>query len=103
MHVRHIVLFKFSALTAEKEALISKAMEGLEKTPIKVSNYGFGRTFTERGNGYTHCLSLDLESKEDLEKYAVDEYHVSVINNFIKPYLDKTAGAPTVLAMDFIV
>lgn len=100
--IRHIVLFRFTGVSAEKESEISNALSGLKEIAIKVTNYGFGRTFTERGNGYTHCLSLDLESKEDLEKYAVDAYHVSVINNVIKPNLD-TNMSPAVLAMDFLV
>jgi hypothetical protein len=61
---------------------------------IKVS---LGPTFTtERSQGFTHALIVDLKDKAALSSYSVDPFHVSVIQKDILPICE--AGG--VLAMD---
>lgn len=101
MPIRHIVLFKFENFNQEKERKIENAFNSLKDLPpLRIRNFGFGRTCTERGQGYTHVLTLDLESKEALKEYSSNAKHIAVINDYIKPNLE--AGSSP-LAMDIEV
>ena len=50
MTIRHIVLFKFSKISPEKEIEIQKEFLKLKSLPnVGVTNFGFNKTFTSRG------------------------------------------------------
>lgn len=49
------------------------------------------------GQGFTHCLSLDLASKDELELYSKHPLHLAFVENVVKPNVDDGAS---VLAMD---
>jgi hypothetical protein len=94
MTVKHYVLFQFQPQAPMDH--ITKAIQQLEQIP-HVSNLAFGKTFTDRHKGYTHILSLDVPSKEDLEIYSAHPEHVAFVQTWIKPFVD------SVLAMDIQV
>jgi hypothetical protein len=92
MTVTHYVLFKFKE-DAPMD-LIKKRFHELQA--IKgVSNMAFGKTFTDRGKGYTHILSLDFVDRVGLDAYANHPDHVKFVEECIKPF--QVEGA---LAMD---
>eukprot|EP00842_Homolaphlyctis_polyrhiza_P002123 jgi/Hompol1/2911/HPOL_003063-RA len=100
MVVKHIVLFKVrkdvepAAVTALSHKLHGlKAIEG-------VQSISFGETFTtERNQGFTHALVVDMQDKETLDRYSKDAGHVEVVKTSILPIIE--AGG--LLAMDFEV
>mmetsp|Transcript_12337 Transcript_12337/g.24558 ORF Transcript_12337/g.24558 Transcript_12337/m.24558 type:complete len:103 (+) Transcript_12337:27-335(+) len=90
MAVKHIVFMKFKAETPQATLDQAKsnllAMKGKVPGIIAIS---FGPTFkTDRAQGFTHALVVDLESKEGLEVYASHPEHAAVLTNDLKPNLD---------------
>lgn len=59
--IQHFVLFKFkdSLVEAETKARLAElqSIDGVLK-------HTFGRTFTDRHQGFTHILYMELKSKE---------------------------------------
>eukprot|EP00960_Hanusia_phi_P060107 764409-Hanusia_phi.AAC.2 len=57
----------------------------------------FGPTFTtDRAQGFTHALVVDLKDKEALQAYGPHPEHVAVLNNDLKPNMEQPP-----LAMDY--
>lgn len=98
MPIKHIVLMKFKADTPA-EALESAAANLLAlkgKVP-GIQDITFGPTFTtDRSNGYTHALVVDLDDKAALEGYGPHPEHQAVVAENLKPNFE---GPP--LAMDY--
>ncbi|KAI8908480.1 stress responsive A/B barrel domain-containing protein [Gorgonomyces haynaldii] len=95
MTIKHAVLFKFNTteehITKAKEALLGlKSLDG-------VLEVDFGRTFTDRHDGYTHLLIVALRDKKALQDYAVHPQHLQAIADYIKGHAEK------VIAMDIEV
>jgi len=98
MPIKHIVLMKFKADTTvealEKATANLLALKG--KVP-GVQEISFGPTFTtDRSNGYTHALVVDLDDKASLETYGPHPEHQAVVAADLKPNFE---GPP--LAMDY--
>ena len=81
--VRHIVFFKLKDNSlASKEEVKQKLLSLKEKLKY-IRFLEVGLNFSEEARAYDLSLIVDLDSKEDLEKYAKDDYHQEVIS-FIK-------------------
>eukprot|EP00003_Mantamonas_plastica_P020746 TRINITY_DN33441_c0_g1_i1.p1 TRINITY_DN33441_c0_g1~~TRINITY_DN33441_c0_g1_i1.p1 ORF type:complete len:112 (-),score=46.04 TRINITY_DN33441_c0_g1_i1:34-369(-) len=93
----HIVMWKLKEGVKDEE--VQAMIEGMQRlleidgvTGLKV-----GRGFNPgRAQGWDFAMTVTLESKEALEKYAVDEIHVDVRDNVIQPLRDE------VMAVDFV-
>lgn len=94
--IKHVVLIKFkSALTPLDFQSFNTAANGLKAIP-NVENLTFGKTFTDRGQGYTHLLTMDFASKDALQAYNVHPIHQKFVQEIILPNIE-TGG---VIAMD---
>ncbi|KAJ3332563.1 hypothetical protein HDU76_013811 [Blyttiomyces sp. JEL0837] len=98
MVVVHTVSFKVKegVPIAQGTALLP-AFKTLESIPgvLKVQ---FGPTFTtERNQGYTHQLVVELVDKEALKVYASHPTHIDAIKNQLAPVFDLSV----LIAMDF--
>lgn len=79
--VRHIVFIKLedkSAINEAKERLL-----GMKKKIEYLKNIEVGINFSKEERAYDLALITDFDSKDDLEKYAVDEDHLEVLK-FLK-------------------
>ncbi|KAJ3303427.1 hypothetical protein HDV03_003795 [Kappamyces sp. JEL0829] len=71
----------------------------VNKVPVPFTNFGFGATFTTRGQSFSHMFTIDFQTRADLETYSLHPVHVGFVNETIKPNVAAVNGAPT-LAMD---
>ncbi|KAI9595244.1 stress responsive A/B barrel domain-containing protein [Syncephalis fuscata] len=79
MAVLHIVLLKFKpeATTSERHDILQD-INTLSAIPC-VRGIQFGENFTQRSQGYTHALVVQLEQKEDVMAYAVHPLHQAFV------------------------
>ncbi|KAL2915935.1 hypothetical protein HK105_204358 [Polyrhizophydium stewartii] len=86
MPVKHMVLFKFRADTpADQLKALSDAFHGLVRVP-GVLSVDFGETFTtERSQGFTHVLVVDLVDRAALPVYAQHPLHVDAVVTHVQP------------------
>jgi hypothetical protein len=94
--ITHVVLLKFkSELTSADFKSFDVAANGLKAIP-GVANLTFGKTFTERGQGFTHLLTMEFASKDALQEYNVHPIHQKFVQEIVLPNIE-TGG---VIAMD---
>jgi hypothetical protein len=62
-----------------KEA--KKLKEGIDF----VEDLKAGETFTDRGQGFTHCMIITLPSRDHVQKYIDHEVHQYLVKNYIAP------------------
>mmetsp|Transcript_89859 Transcript_89859/g.232048 ORF Transcript_89859/g.232048 Transcript_89859/m.232048 type:complete len:456 (+) Transcript_89859:46-1413(+) len=89
MPLRHVVLLKFQAGTAEeKKAALVEGLEALPKAIPEIAGYkvGVDAGVTPEGN---HDFSIvgDFASEQDYQVYAKHPAHQAVIVNLVKPIL----------------
>lgn len=86
--VEHVVLLKVKeGISAEQqEAMVSglRSLKGLQ-TVIELSA---GKAVQVWSETYTHALHCRYKSKEDLDTYANDPYHLEVISKYILPIVE---------------
>eukprot|EP00250_Pteridium_aquilinum_P028078 c3654_g1_i1 orf=273-1115(-) len=86
--VEHIVLLKVKegASTEQQDAMVS-ALRSLKclQTVIELSA---GKVVHAMSAAYTHALHCRYMSKEDLESYANDPFHLDVISKYIAPIVE---------------
>jgi len=94
--IRHVVLIKFKDDAPEDAK--DKLVQGLRALPEKISEikyYDVGFDIVKGPNSATVGLVSDFQSLETLESYKIHPAHVEVVENLIKPYLEK------ITAVDF--
>jgi hypothetical protein len=90
----HIVFFKFKNRNDSKEAgRLLLSMEG-NIPELRSVEVGIDVLHTERS--YDLSLITKFDSLEDMEAYAVHEYHVNEVLKYLKPMIEASK------AVDFI-
>ena len=85
--VRHIVFFKLNDKDDAKEVK-EKLLTLKEKVDV-VKYLEVGINFADEDRAYDLSLIVDVKTKDDLKKYAKDEYHQKVIK-YIKTKANDT-------------
>eukprot|EP00277_Geminigera_cryophila_P013441 CAMPEP_0179441076 /NCGR_PEP_ID=MMETSP0799-20121207/24671_1 /TAXON_ID=46947 /ORGANISM="Geminigera cryophila, Strain CCMP2564" /LENGTH=108 /DNA_ID=CAMNT_0021225055 /DNA_START=68 /DNA_END=394 /DNA_ORIENTATION=+ len=85
--VRHIVLMKFREDCSEAtHAMISKSMHGMKGKIPGILKLSYGPSFTtDRADGFTHVLVVDLVDKLAFEVYAIHAEHIRIIKDEMFP------------------
>ena len=94
--IRHTVCFKLANPTkenVEETCAILRSMEGRVPTAKKVS---VGADFLHSPRSYDIILQVDLDSREDLDTYQNDPYHVDVV----KAHMHQVAASSIALDCD---
>jgi hypothetical protein len=79
MSVVHIVWIKFDpGVGAERIEEHIAALKTLQDTVPGISRSSVGTNFTDRAEGYTHGVVVELRDKAALEVYATHPGHVAV-------------------------
>lgn len=94
--IQHIVLFKLNNSIAgkEKRELLCSIKKEFEELPRSISvlrKLCIRRNFNP-DEEYDFQLLAILESKEDLRTYALHPEHQRLVENLIKPHLEKRAA-----------
>lgn len=73
--VEHIVLFKWKhGCSVGLMELAMKEAEKLKEIPF-VEAFKAGETFTDRGDGFTHCMIITLPSRSHVQLYIDHKIH----------------------------
>eukprot|EP00897_Mesotaenium_endlicherianum_P005383 jgi/Mesen1/4873/ME000244S04050 len=94
--IEHLVLFKMKEdfeQSQEKDMLDN--LYSLQYHYRNILAVSVGRIFSKRSNGFTHALFVRFPSQEALAQYTIHPSHTSVVEQYIKPYLED------ILAVDF--
>ena len=79
MAVNHMVWIRFRPDVPETRiATIEADLRQLPERVPGVTSMTMGRNFTDRANGCTHGISVILDDRAALERYAVDPFHVGI-------------------------
>jgi len=81
--IKHIVCFKlkdnsYDACLKAKEVLMS-----MKDNVSLIKDINVGIDFLHSSRSYDLILEVILETKEDLEKYQNDRYHVEVVKKYM--------------------
>jgi hypothetical protein len=94
--VEHIVLFKWkSGTNSQAIDAVMTALRALRSEIPGILSLSVGEDFSGRGQGYTHGLHIQFESREALDGYGPHEAHQAVVQTLINPIRD------SVLAFDY--
>jgi hypothetical protein len=94
--LKHIVLFQWQP--AASEEAIAKAMAALNGMTSQIPcivDLSVGENFSDRGQGYTHALTVTFNAKSDLDLYQPHPVHQEIVVNLIRPIAAQT------LAIDY--
>jgi len=75
--VKHIVFFKLKDKNDAKE--VKSKLLTLKENLDFIKDLEVGINFAQEDRAYDLSLIVELESKEDLKKYATDKYHQELI------------------------
>lgn len=96
--IQHVVLFKFLETTNDTHIRsLGEAFSSMHGKIECIKSLNFGPTFTtDRNQGFSHILVVELGSKDDLAVYAKHPVHVCIVNEKVKGFVQENG----VLAMD---
>ncbi len=77
--VRHIVFFKLKNPTQDQKEALKAKLLSLKDQIDYIRFLEVGINFTDEERAYDLALICDLDTKDDLKKYATDPYHLDVI------------------------
>jgi uncharacterized coiled-coil DUF342 family protein len=75
--VRHIVFIKLEDFSKANE--VKEKLESLKDNIDFIRFLEVGVDFNRSERAYDIALIVDVDNKEDLERYRVDEYHQEII------------------------
>ena len=94
--MEHVVLFKWKeGFSDELDNEISDKLFSMPNNIDVIIDVSYGKTFTDRNEGWTHCLVVRLNSKSDLDTYRMHPYHQDIVTTLIKPNME------SIMAMDY--
>lgn len=88
--LRHVALFRWKPETTAED--VSKLETALRLLPEKIpciQAYRFGRDLGLQGDNADFGLVADFTDEDGLEKYASHPAHLAVLDNLIKPIVER--------------
>ena len=88
--IKHIVCFKMKdSSTVDKAVEILKSMEGKVPQIIEIE---VGKDFLHSARSYDIILQVKLKDTASLEAYQSDDYHCSVVKEFMHANVEKSVA-----------
>jgi hypothetical protein len=77
--VRHIVFFKLDSEHLDKKDTVIQKLKSLKDSIDFIRFLEVGENFTDSDRAYDISLIVDVDSKEDLSRYATHSNHIPVV------------------------
>jgi rRNA maturation protein Rpf1 len=77
--VKHIVFFKLKENSQEKKEEVKSKLLSLKGKVEVLKNIEVGLNFADEARAYDIALLTDFENEEDLKSYAIDPYHLEIV------------------------
>lgn len=88
--IKHIVCFKMKdSSTVDKAVEVLKSMQGKVPQIIEIE---VGKDFLHSARSYDIILQVTLKDNNELEAYQKDEYHCSVVKEFMHANVEKSVA-----------
>lgn len=81
--IKHIVCFKIKEEYKDKISLAATTLKSMEEHVPNIKSIQVGVDFLHSSRSYDIILEVELENKEELEKYQNDPYHCSVVKKLM--------------------
>lgn len=92
--IRHVLLFRFRPDASEAER--SVVLAGLAELPSKhsaIRRFGLGPNISHRDSTFSYAMTMEFETREELEKYLNCESHERFVADIFRPAIDQRAIA----------
>ena len=90
--IKHMLLFRFkSDSTSESQ---QKVLRGLSDFPTHfpvMKNFGIGVNQSQRDQTFSHAMTIEFETMEDLKGYLNSEYHEHFTASVFRPAIEQRA------------
>ena len=81
--IKHIVCFKLKDNSYKSCLKAKEVLMGMKDNVSLLKDIKVGIDFLHSARSYDLILEVVLETKEDLEKYQNDKYHVEVVKKYM--------------------
>ncbi|MBR4419780.1 MAG: Dabb family protein [Clostridia bacterium] len=90
--IKHVVCFKLKDNSQDaKEKATNVLMSMITKVP-QIWGIEVGQDFLGSNRSYDIILQVVLESKEKLEEYQQNEYHVNVVKKYMHAHVESSVA-----------
>ena len=92
--IRHVVLFSFKDHLSDEVA--DEVLTGLNRFPEKfgaMQRFGLGRNLSRRDATFTHVMTMEFQTLQDLADYLDSEQHEHFVASVFKPNVSRRAIA----------
>lgn len=85
--IKHVVAFTLKEMTADQEAALLAAFNGLVGVIPELKSFSMGRNVSDRDQTFTHCLVSEMEDMEAVRRYLVHPAHERAVEEHLKPVM----------------
>ena len=90
--VKHMVVFRFKPDTpVEVQAELLKSMGELPIHFPAMKRFGLGVNVSERDQKYSHAMTMEFDTVDELKAYLNSEYHEGSTASRFKPLIQERA------------
>lgn len=92
--IRHMVLFTFKSDIDQKAK--AAVLDGLAELPRhfpQMRQFGLGENFNERDQTFSHVMTIEFETREQLLDYLNSERHEEFVKVVFRPSIERRAIA----------
>lgn len=88
--INHIVCFKLKNLSEENQLKAKEVLMGMKGNVPMIKDISVGVDFLHSGRSYDVILQVKLESREMLDAYQNDSYHVNVVKKYMHEVVESS-------------
>jgi 2,3-dihydroxy-p-cumate/2,3-dihydroxybenzoate 3,4-dioxygenase len=92
--IRHMVLFRFRPDASDKAR--AQVLNGLAELPQRFAamrRFGLGENISKRDSRFTHVMTIEFDTRDQLELYLDSEHHEHFVHNYFRPAIEERAIA----------
>lgn len=90
--IKHIVCFKLKNNTDEEKNKVKELLLSMKENVPTVKDIEVGCDFLKSGRSFDVILQVTLASREVLDEYQNDEYHVNVVKKYMHQTAEKSVA-----------
>lgn len=88
--IQHIVCFKLKDSTEENRLKAKEVLMGMKGNVPMIKDISVGTDFLHSARSYDVILQVKLESREVLDEYQNDSYHVDVVKKYMHQVVENS-------------
>jgi hypothetical protein len=92
--IRHMVLFRFATHASnEQQSLVLSGLADLPKLFPAMKRFGVGVNISQRDQTFSHVMTIEFETRGELEEYLNSHEHENFVATTFKPNIERRAIA----------